>query len=299
MTLRMKEPPSTDARLVAGLGYLGVTAESIPEWTNFATSILGMGRQHESEDLGRYQIDERLWRLQVQRAKGTALAFIGWELDDAEHLAAVQEQLHAAGLAIEKVLPEELHDRGVKSMIRSVDPDGNRLEFFVDAPRPAEPSTLLRERFVTGRNGMGHVVLATERLDEQLELYTALLRFTVTDYRVEPREMYFLGCNRRHHSIAFLKAGGALQNGLHHFMLEVSMLEAVGKAYDWALDADVVTGTLGAHDNDRMTSCYLRTPSGFDVEYGWGGIEIDRETWSTQRGNGPTSLWGHRFTGSD
>ena len=29
--------------------------------------------------------------------------------------------------------------------------------------------------------------------------------------------------------------------------------------------------TLGTHTNDRMTSFYVRTPSGFEIEYGFGG----------------------------
>jgi hypothetical protein len=31
-----------------------------------------------------------------------------------------------------------------------------------------------------------------------------------------------------------------------------------------------------------MVSFYLRTPSGFNVEYGWGVGEVDDATWQTQ-----------------
>jgi 3,4-dihydroxy-9,10-secoandrosta-1,3,5(10)-triene-9,17-dione 4,5-dioxygenase len=33
--------------------------------------------------------------------------------------------------------------------------------------------------------------------------------------------------------------------------------------------------TLGTHTDDRMTSFYLRTPSGFEIEYGCGGRFVD------------------------
>jgi hypothetical protein len=39
---------------------------------------------------------------------------------------------------------------------------------------------------------------------------------------------------------------------------------------------------LGKHTNDYMVSFYLRTPSGFNVEYGWGAREIDDSTWQVQ-----------------
>lgn len=45
--------------------------------------------------------------------------------------------------------------------------------------------------------------------------------------------------------------------------------------------------------NDRMVSFYMETPSGFDVEYGYGGVEIDDAIWqpTTYRS---TSIWGHK-----
>ncbi|MFD0567797.1 hypothetical protein ACFQ2M_41870 [Kitasatospora saccharophila] len=52
------------------------------------------------------------------------------------------------------------------------------------------------------------------------------------------------------------------------------------------------------HPNDHMFSFYVRTPSGFSVEYGWGGLLIDDATWYHDRlplgpppaGAGSTSL---------
>ena len=37
--------------------------------------------------------------------------------------------------------------------------------------------------------------------------------------------------------------------------------------------------TLGRHTNDLMTSFYVRTPSGFEIEYGTGGLVVDDDTW--------------------
>jgi hypothetical protein len=54
-----------------------------------------------------------------------------------------------------------------------------------------------------------------------------------------------------------------------------------------------ITRGLGRHTNDHMTSFYLKTPSGFDVEYGWGARTVDDATWQVQR-HEKGSIWGHR-----
>jgi hypothetical protein len=78
-------------------------------------------------------------------------------------------------------------------------------------------------------------------------------------------------------------------------MLEVDSLDAVGCALDRLTEKGVpVTVTLGKHSNDHMTSFYLRTPSGFDIEYGVGG-RIVEDSWVPTWFRSP-SIWGHRRT---
>ena len=58
-------------------------------------------------------------------------------------------------------------------------------------------------------------------------------------------------------------------------------------------DQDKIAVTLGRHSGDYVTSFYTWNPSGFMVEYGWGGQMIDDNTWKPfERKYGP-SLWGH------
>ena len=64
--------------------------------------------------------------------------------------------------------------------------------------------------------------------------------------------------------------------------------------YDMCQDLEVpIVRGLGRHTNDHMTSFYMKTPSGFDVEYGWGAREVDDATWQVQR-HEKGSIWGHR-----
>src|SRR5579864_7957713 len=66
---------------------------------------------------------------------------------------------------------------------------------------------------------------------------------------------------------------------LHHFMLQLQSLNDVGTTYDLCQAQEVpIVMKLGKHTNDHMVSFYLRTPSGFNVEYGWGAREVDDST---------------------
>ena len=76
-------------------------------------------------------------------------------------------------------------------------------------------------------------------------------------------------------------------------MIELNSFDDVGDAYDKALTMPGrVALTLGRHANDRMVSFYVNTPSGFLLEYGWGGRLVDDDTWEVEE-TPPCSLWGH------
>ena len=80
-----------------------------------------------------------------------------------------------------------------------------------------------------------------------------------------------------------------------HFMLEANSIDDVGSALDLASKTGVpVVSTLGRHSNDQMVSFYMSTPSGVEVEYGWGGRLVDDATWQVQRHDRGT-LWGHKI----
>lgn len=76
-------------------------------------------------------------------------------------------------------------------------------------------------------------------------------------------------------------------------MLEVSAVDDVGLALDRMMAAGIeVTATLGRHTNDGMLSFYVRTPSGFELEYGCQGISVDRPDWVVVD-HDAISVWGH------
>ena len=74
-------------------------------------------------------------------------------------------------------------------------------------------------------------------------------------------------------------------------MLEVTELDDVGHCIDLCDENDVdVLLSLGRHSNDLMTSIYISTPSGLQIEYGWGGLRVDDLTWVARTNHHP-SIW--------
>lgn len=79
-----------------------------------------------------------------------------------------------------------------------------------------------------------------------------------------------------------------------HLMCETTSFDRVGRALHRCQAVGVHSSfTLGRHSNDEMLSFHPLSPSGFDIEYGWGGLEVD-ETWHVLI-HGTNSAWGHVF----
>jgi len=76
-------------------------------------------------------------------------------------------------------------------------------------------------------------------------------------------------------------------------MLEMTTLIDVGRCHDRMRKAKIPeSATLGRHVNDEMTSFYMQTPSGFDLEIGCDGLVIDPATW-VPTAHEQISVWGH------
>jgi 3,4-dihydroxy-9,10-secoandrosta-1,3,5(10)-triene-9,17-dione 4,5-dioxygenase len=178
--------------------------------------------------------------------------------------------------------------RGVSELLLFSGPDGVPTELFagpVQRNTPRRPSGLQ----------LGHVVLASEDRRASVEWYSTVFEFKVSDHIFwDGVEASFLRCNPRHHSLAFTNRVGDMRGGdLGHFMLEASSLDEVGRAYDAVKSAGIpLAFTFGRHSNDAAISFYVYTPSGWLVEYGYGGRIIDDPTWQPRLYDAP-SIWGH------
>jgi len=278
---------------VTALGYVGIGASDLDAWSDFATSQLGLQQVDRSTSCRAFRMDDRRQRIIADTDHADAERYFGWEVADAAALDALAAKLEAARVAVRHE-PRALADqRFVRDLISFRDPDGIRLEAFhgpLLADEPFKPGRNI-SGFRTGAQGLGHAVLMVADFDVSLAFYQDLLGFRISDFICNPVKAAFLHVNARHHSLALFQHP---RLGLHHLMMELYSLDDVGQSYDRALAVDNrVAVTLGRHHNDYMTSFYMRTPSNFLVEYGWGAREVDVTTWQPEEMTTLASFWGH------
>jgi 3,4-dihydroxy-9,10-secoandrosta-1,3,5(10)-triene-9,17-dione 4,5-dioxygenase len=287
---------------VNALGYIGVGARDLDAWAHFAQEILGMqltrGRDGDQEAFF-LRMDERGYRIVVTPGNDE-LTCVGWEVATPEALEGLIHDLEDGGVPY-KEDPALATRRGVRRLITCADPGGRSLEFYCGGPvSKAHFVSPSGAQFVTrdpnGRDmGLGHLVLTFVNVQEGLDFYLGVLNFRISDYIAMPGGgvLTFTHVNARHHSLALAPALPGGHPGINHFMLEVRDIDMVGRALDRARAADVhQIASLGRHTNDRMLSFYIKSPSGFGVEYGTQGRLIDDANWEVASYDAP-QFWGH------
>ena len=296
--------------MIRSLGYLRIESADVAAWREFGVRILGMVEGRGPEEGALYlRMDDFSARLVIVPGSRDRLLSSGWEVADAAELAAVGRALADAGVAVKAGSPDELAARRVGDLLRFDDPAGNAVEVFCGAALEHRPAVSpYGNTFVTGEMGMGHVVLPVAgAADAAFAFYTDVLGFRLRDSMRMPAEFVggapgdppvwfrFLGCCPRHHSLAL--APMPAPAGIVHLMIEVAALDDVGRALERCTRRGApVSASLGRHANDLMVSFYVRTPGGFDIEYGTDGRLVDDATW-VGRETTAVSLWGHSFVG--
>ncbi|MCW2513702.1 MAG: Glyoxalase/bleomycin resistance protein/dioxygenase [Mycobacterium sp.] len=293
---------------IRSLGYLRLEATDVSAWREYGLKVLGMVEGAGHTDGALYlRMDEFPARLVIVPGDHDRLIQSGWETANAAGLQEIRNALDIEGTPYKEATAAELADRRVDEMIVFDDPSGNTLEVFHGAAlehrRVVSP---YGHKFVTEHQGLGHVVLTTRDDMESLHFYRDVLGFKLRDSMRLPPQLVgreagdppawlrFFGVNPRHHSLAFMP--GETPSGIVHLMIEVGNSDDVGLCLDRALRRKVpMSATLGRHVNDKMLSFYMKTPGGFDVEFGCEGLEVEDESW-VARESTAISLWGHDFS---
>jgi 2,3-dihydroxybiphenyl 1,2-dioxygenase len=287
---------------VTQLGYLGIGVSDIDAWREFATSVLGMEIAENGADGSLFlRMDDHHHRFVIHPGGNDDIAYAGWQVKDEAALKEIGERLGDAGFAVEHGTASDVDDRHVLGLIKVKDPNDVATELYYgplinfEAPF-VSPRAI--SGFVTGDQGLGHIVLIPRDIDESLRFYRDLLGMRITDVveaEVAPGvklRFPFLHCNPRHHSIALIPA--PLPRKLQHFMIQLNSVDDVGATYCLCEDRGApITAGLGRHLNDQMFSFYVKSPSGFDIEYGWGARTVDDATWQVEKHAG-ASVWGHK-----
>lgn len=288
---------------VSALGYAGFRVADPDAWADFATGILGLMEAPAAAGQRRFRLDQRAWRLAVEEGPEDDIAFIGFEVEGPAALAALAARLSATGITV-SAAPEDLcRARGVLGLVTCQDPMGLDVELYYGAQERFEVpfvSPAGVSGFVTGQQGIGHVVLSAPDIAAVEAFYVTGLGLLLSDVitmTITPEfafDIRFFHCNTRHHTLALAPVPAPKR--LHHFMLEARQLDDVGLALDRlrAPGLPPVVQGLGRHSNDHMVSFYAATPAGFQVEFGWGAREIHEPDWTVVR-HSTTSVWGHHF----
>lgn len=295
---------------IRGLGYLRVQTTDVPRWRELTVEALGFAEGKGPREDGLYlRMDEREARLIVLPGDGDRVLGVGWEVRDQFALARVEAAVQKHGIETRRLSQDECDEIRAEAAIGFTDPAGTPVEVFFGPVLDHDPVvTRWTQHFVTGDQGMGHVVLPTTAMDETIEFYTEALGFLPRGaVRLSgpakpgetPRRVRFMGVNQRHHSLAVCPAPHGEPPGLVHLMIEVDTLDAVGRALDAVNQRGYsLSSTLGRHTNDKMVSFYVRAPGGWDLEYGTEGMLVD-ETYYTAEEITADSYWGHDWSGSE
>ncbi|NTY59537.1 iron-dependent extradiol dioxygenase HsaC [Mycolicibacterium sphagni] len=290
------------------LGYMRIEATDVAAWREFGLKVLGMVEGDGAiADALYLRMDDFAARLVIVPGDRDRLLISGWEVADAPALQGLRETLSKAGVDFVEGTREEKSERRVEGLIRFSDPAGNVLEAFHGAQylgrRFVSP---YGHKFVTAEQGLGHVVLTCDDDAAAQAFYQDVLGFRLRDSMSLPPQiagrpadgdpvwLRFYGCNPRHHALAFMPMPNP--TGIVHLMVEVENSDDVGLCLDRANRRKVkMSATLGRHTNDKMLSFYMKTPGGFDVEFGCEGLEVEDDGWIARESTA-VSLWGHDFS---
>lgn len=284
------------------LAYVVVGASDLAAWKTYGTDIVGAGVADLGPDRLGLRLDDHPWRILIERGNDDDITHAGWDLGSVPQLEEYVDQLRERGADVREESAELTAQRCVERLYSLVDPIGFAHEFFAGrtglVADGGNLSPIIRgSGFLIEDLGIGHILPVCKDYDEGVRWYREVLGLRYSD-RIR-QEMapgiyadatFFHTATGRHHSLAT----GAFPSPkrLNHLMLEYRDMNDVGFACDRAKKAGIpIVLELGHHPNDRMFSFYMRTPSGFGLELGYGGVVID-ETWEPQLYD-VMSDWGH------
>lgn len=286
------------------LGYIGVDTTALTGWREIAASVLAFEAvAHPRGHSGALylRMDEPHHRVAVYPAQRNGLRHLGWQVDDRAALDACCSRLERSGYPVKREPSEMAAERGVRELISFQDAEGYRHEIYwgqqsADGPfRPGRSSA----GFVTGAQGLGHVVLAAANRPGLVAFFQQTFDFKLSDtITLHGVDITFLRCNERHHTLAIMAPGlGVAAGEMHHVLFEFKDLNDVGRAYDLVQEKQVpLILTLGRHVNDHMVSFYFKSPSSVGIELGYGGRAVDDATWVPAHYD-YAGLWGHKPVG--
>ena len=294
---------------IQSLSYVLIETTDLQEWADYSQNVVGLMKNDSLSDANNLylRMDEKSFRFHISTGESKRYLAAGFNLKDKEAFEQAKNELTDADISFESFAADVITSRCVADGISLKDPAGNALELSYGSLDSSElflsPQDI--KGFVTKGLGFGHVVFAAPELEVAHRFYLDVLGFGDSDYMNFPMgpapdapevKLNFMHCdNPRHHTVALYESP-IPPSGLIHTMVEVNNIDEVGHGLDRAMQNNVhISSSLGRHSNDMMVSFYMQTPSGFDLEFGYDGWQVDWTTFTKQESKMP-SFWGHAFS---
>jgi len=285
---------------ITELGYVRFGVSDVSAWHKFCSQLLGL-EVHEDAHAKRLYVRNDQWhhRIIIEEDASDDLLAAGLRVAGPAEFAAIQDVLKANNTPFKVADSATAEDRRVLELLFVNDPDDTPLEIFhgpqVDAHRPFYPGRGMYGKFKTGDGGLGHMMLVSADQKASYDFYKMLGMRGSVEYKVplpdQTLELLFMHCNSRDHTLAF---GMPSKGRINHLMMEVDSLDDVYLTYELVNAAGIDIAIMpGKHANDQMFSFYCISPSGFQVEIGWGAREASHQS---EYYTGDT--YGHQFTPS-
>ncbi|GAA5156514.1 VOC family protein [Amycolatopsis dongchuanensis] len=288
----LDEPAAAGTLRRTATSHIGLRVPDVATAAEFYARILGLTPHGDLPGGGR-RLGWGLGHHVIDLLPGEpGLDHIGFEVRDADGLAALEKRLREAGHTVTELDPSYLDDAtGTEPRgLVCTDPDGNTVHFHTPVRRAGEHAA------DTGRRPIKyqHVTLATADLPAMVAFYTGVAGFRISDQLADGR-FAWLRSDRDHHTLAVVHTG---QSGLDHYSYDLAEWEDF-KAWCDRLteqEVDVVWGP-GRHGPGNNLFIFFDDPAGNHVELSaeMEKFHDDRVTYVPRRWEPvPTSvnLWG-------
>jgi len=284
------------------MGYAVIASLKSEAWQRLLGEGLGMQADVLADGAISGRIDDHERRLLIVPGSSEDLEALGLELADRQALGVALKRLAARGIAVEEADAQAARQRGVECFWRFTGPKGLKIELFCQPNIASAAPTMATSGFVTGDKGFGHVAITTRRPDAARQFWSAIFDIRHSDdvhYTISgvPLRFEFLRFNERHHSIALAYTPkiklDPIRTRIQHLEVQAASLDDLSAAYARCrkLGFHISMG-VGQHANDKALSFYVRTPSGFDIEYGWNPLSVNETDWRPEVWD-RISNWGH------
>src|SRR3984957_1084058 len=165
---------------IRSLGYLRIEATDMQAWRDYGLKVLGMvegkGAPDGAPGALYLRMDDFPARLVIVPGKHDRLSEAGWECANAEGLQEIRNQLDVEGTPYKEATAAELAGRRGHERFKFSGRSGSGVGVFHGAAlehrRDVSP---YGHKFVTGEQGLGHVVLTTRDDVETMPFYRDVL----------------------------------------------------------------------------------------------------------------------------